>query len=126
MTNSGLTIMLEGLSINSPSVDGSFLLAIAGSILTFLAMFVIKIPFKALTRRIAQHSNRSEYDKLVLNKRLNLIIIFLTFIVGTGMFIIEFKVSGLEHFSFSHAIETGAFAIAYYALFERFFKVSRH
>lgn len=103
--------------------DNYTIAAICG-LATFLLMLVIKIPVKIITRKIAETRDGSDYDRRVLNKRLNLIIIVLTFLLGFILFWESNNLLKIEHFSMSHAIEAGAFAIAYYALFERFFKVS--
>lgn len=102
----------------------NFTLAAVCGVITFLLMLAVKIPIKLITRKIAASSNNPEYEKRVLNKRLNLSVIAATFLLGIAVFLVAVKFFNIEHLSISHGIETGAFAIAYYALAERFFRVS--
>ncbi len=92
----------------------------AGSI-TFVVVMLLKIPIKWGIVYIAERSQRDEPKKQKLRKRLNGILFPIVFLVALISYYIVLQFLGSSHFKLCCSLKAGAFAIAFYSIFEQWF-----
>lgn len=89
--------------------------------ITFALMFIIKIPIKSFTYRIASRATLDDKKCQVLYKRYNILIIIVTMTVATICYYLLLQVLGEEHFKLCCSLKAGAISVALYAVFEQWF-----
>ncbi len=97
----------------------NFTIAFFVGCMTLALMMLIKIPIKAITEKLADRTF-SEEDNHIINRRYNLIIILMVFVVACIIYYFVLSWLGDDHFKFCCSLKAGCIAVALYAAFERF------
>lgn len=87
----------------------------------FVMMMFIKIPTKRFCKRFAGKIGKSDEEKQLLYRRLNVVIIFLTMVLSMIVYYLVLLVMGETHFKMCCSLKAGAIAVAIYMIFEQWF-----
>lgn len=88
---------------------------------TFVLMMFVKIPVKKMTLELAEKVRNNEEEKLLLYKRLNVIVIFVTMMLSMICYYFVLDILGEGHFKMCCSLKAGAIAVALYMVFEQWF-----
>ena len=97
----------------------NFTIAFFVGCITLALMMLIKLPVKAITRRLADDSS-DERGNDIRYKRYNMILFVLVFVVACILYYFVLQWLGETHFKFCCSLKAGVIAIALYSVFERF------
>ena len=87
--------------------------------ITFVLMMFIKKPIKKLNSGLALKATKADVERIVLYKRLNVVIIFVTMMLSMVCYYFVLKLLGEGHFKMCCSIKAGAIAVALYMVFEQ-------
>ena len=87
--------------------------------ITFVLMMFIKKPIKKLNSGLVLKATKVDVERIVLYKRLNVVIIFVTMMLSMVCYYFVLKLLGEGHFKMCCSIKAGAIAVALYMVFEQ-------
>ena len=87
--------------------------------ITFVLMMFIKIPIKKLNSNLAVKTAKADVERILLYKRLNVIIIFVTMMLSMICYYFVLNLLGEGHFKMCCSIKAGTIAVALYMVFEQ-------
>ena len=88
--------------------------------ITFVLMLFIKMPIKKLNSGLALKATKTDAtERILLYKRLNVVIIFVTMMLSMVCYYFVLKLLGAGHFNMCCSIKAGAIAVALYMVFEQ-------